>query len=189
MKTKTLHINNMICDCCIRVIEMELNNISVTVKSIKLGEVEINFDSDVTSFTSIENMFYKNGFSILIDKDSILIEDIKRAIIDLVHHTTYNAMVRNSDYLVGKFGKTYPYLSSIFSKYEGITLEKYIILQKTEKVKSLIQEDEVTLSEIAYIMGYSSVQYLSTQFKNITGISVSEFKKSPAKFRKSIDRV
>ncbi len=189
MKTKTLHINNMICDCCIRVVKMDLNNISVTVKSIKLGEVKISYDPDVTSFASIEDMLNKNGFSILIDKDSILIEDIKRAIIDLVHHTTYNAMVRNSDYLVGKFGKTYPYLSSIFSKYEGITLEKYIILQKTEKVKSLIQEDEVTLSEIAFIMGYSSVQYLSTQFKNITGISVSEFKKSPAKSRKSIDRV
>jgi YesN/AraC family two-component response regulator len=168
---------------------MELSSMLVTVKSIKLGEVKISFDPDITSFDSIEAMFTKNGFSILIDKDSILVENIKRAIIDLVYHTTYNAMVRNSDYIVGKFGKTYPYLSSLFSKYEGITLEKYIILQKTEKVKSLIQEDEVSLSEIAFIMGYSSVQYLSTQFKNVTGISVSEFKKTPAKFRKSIDRV
>ena len=189
MITQTLHINNMSCNCCITVVKMELNKLKVIVNKIKLGEVEISFDINKISIDDIERMLNENGFSILVDKDSILIEDIKRAIIDLVHHTTYNAMVRNSDYLVGKFGKTYPYLSSLFSKYEGVTLEKYIILQKTEKVKSLIQEDEVTLSEIAFIMGYSSVQYLSTQFKNVTGISVSDFKKSPARYRMSIDDV
>jgi len=189
MITQTIHINNMICDCCIKVVKMELNNLSVTINSINLGEVDISFDPDVVNIDDIETMLNKNGFSLLIDRDSILIEDIKRAIIDLVHHTTYNAMVRNSDYIVGKFGKTYPYLSSLFSKYEGLTLEKYIILQKIEKVKALIQEDELTLSEIGFIMGYSSVQYLSTQFKNVTGISVSEYKKTPAKYRKSIDGV
>ncbi len=189
MITQTLYINNMSCNCCIIVVKMELNKLQVKVNKIKLGEVEISFDSDKVSVDDIERMLNKNGFSILMDKDSILIEGIKRAIIDLVYHTTYNAMVRNSDYLVGKFGKTYPYLSSLFSKYEGITLEKYIILQKIEKVKLLIQEDEVTLSEIAFIMGYSSVQYLSTQFKNVTGISVSDFKKSPARYRVSIDDV
>jgi AraC-like DNA-binding protein len=98
-------------------------------------------------------------------------------------------MVRNSDYLVGKFGKTYPYLSSVFSKYEGITLEKYIIFQKIEKAKALIEEDELSLSEIAFMMGYSSVQYLSTQFKSVTGVSVSDFKKHPSKYRISIDKI
>ncbi len=189
MITKTLHINNMICDCCIRVVEMELKNMGVTVVSINMGEAEISYNPDNVTFDYIEDKLNENGFSLLTNKDSILVESMKRAVIDLVHHTTYNAMVRNSDYIVGKFGKTYPYLSSLFSKYEGITLEKYIILQKTEKVKSLIQEDEITLSEIAFIMGYSSVQYLSTQFKNVTGLSVSEFKKSPAKYRKSIDKL
>ena len=179
----------MICNCCIRVVEMELNKIPVKVNSIKLGEVEISFDPEKLSIADIEKVLNDNGFSLLTNKDNILVEDIKRAVTDLVHHTTYNAMVRNSDYIVGKFGKTYPYLSSLFSKYEGITLEKYIILQKTEKVKSLIQEDELTLSEIAFMMGYSSVQYLSTQFKSVTGISVSEFKKTPSIYRKSIDEI
>jgi len=160
---------------------MELINLSITVKRIKLGEAQISFDPDKISIKEIEKMLVENGFSLLTDKDDILVEDIKRAVIDLVHHTTYNAMVRNSDYIVGKFGKTYPYLSSLFSKYEGITLEKYIISQKTEKVKALIQEGDLTLSEIAFMMGYSSVQYLSTQFKNNTGISVTEFKKQPGK--------
>jgi len=189
MITQTLYIKNMICDCCIRVVDLELKNIFVEVNSAKLGEINISYNEDDITIEDIESVLSKNGFLILVDNNTILIEDIKRSIIDLVHFTTFNAMVRNSDYLVGKFGKTYPYLSSLFSKHEGITLEKYIILQKIEKVKSLIQEDEVTLSEIAFMMGYSSVQYLSTQFKSISGISVSEYKKSPAKYRKSIDSV
>lgn len=179
----------MVCDCCIRVIEMELNKLAVKVIKIKLGEAEISFNPAKISINDIEKKLNENGFAILINKDKLLIEEIKRAVIDLVHHSTFNAMVRNSDYIVGKFGRTYPYLSSLFSKYEGIMLEKYIILQKIEKVKLLIHEDELTLSEIAFMMGYSSVQYLSTQFKSITGISVSEFKKSPAVYRKSIDKI
>jgi AraC-like DNA-binding protein len=91
-------------------------------------------------------------------------------------------MIRNSDYLVGKFRKSYQYLSSLFSEKEGITLEKYIILQRIEKAKSLILEGELTLSEIAFMIGYSSVQYLSTQFKSITGVSVTEFKQNPLNF-------
>lgn len=166
---------------------MELEKIPVRIDSIKLGELVISYDSKKITLSDIEKILNDNGFSIINDKDDVLVEDIKRSVIDLVHHTTYNAMVRNSDYLVGKFGKTYPYLSSLFSSYEGITLEKYIILQKTEKVKALIQEGDLTLSEISYMMGYSSVQYLSTQFKSITGISVTEFKKNPAGHRKSID--
>ena len=189
MKTQTIHLNNMICDCCIKVVKMELKALQVSVNKIKLGEVEISYDSSKISFDDIIETLNQNGFSLIVNKDCILVEDIKRAIINMVHHTTYNAMVRNSDYLVGKFGKTYPYLSTLFSRYEGITLEKYIIMQKAEKVKSLLQEDEITLSEIAFVMGYSSVQYLSTQFKNTTGISVSEFKKNPALYRKSIDKV
>lgn len=179
----------MICDCCIKVIEMELAKINVQITNAKLGRIDVSYDESKVAFETISDILNDNGFQIIEDKDSILVENIKRAVVDLVHHTTFNAMVRNSDYLVGKFGMTYPYLSSLFSKYEEITLEKYIILQKIEKVKSMIQEDELTLSEIAFSMGYSSVQYLSTQFKNISGISVSEFKKNPAKYRKSIDSV
>ena len=189
MTTQKIHINNMVCDCCIRVVEIELKQLAVKIISIRLGEAEISFNPAKISIKDIEEKLNENGFSLLTDKDRVLIEDIKRAVIDLVHHSTFNAMVRNSDYIVGKFGRTYPYLSSLFSKYEGITLEKYIILQKIEKVKLLIFEDELTLSEIAFMMGYSSVQYLSTQFKSITSISVSEFKKSPASYRKSIDKI
>ncbi len=97
--------------------------------------------------------------------------------IDLVHHSTYNSRIRNSDYLVERFNLSYQYLTSVFSKHENITLEKYIILLKVEKVKELLDQGEFTLSEIAFMMGYSSVQYLSSQFKNVVGISVSDYKK------------
>jgi AraC-like DNA-binding protein len=98
-------------------------------------------------------------------------------------------MVRNSDFLVEKFNLSYQYISTLFSKQQSITLKKYIILQKIEKVKELIQYGEHTLSEIAYMMGYSNVQYLSTQFKNVTGISVSEFKKDPWKYRNAMNEL
>jgi AraC family transcriptional regulator len=110
-------------------------------------------------------------------------------VIELVHHTTYNAMVRNSDYLVERFGMSYPYISSLFSKHQNTTLEKFIIVHKIEKVKELIEYGELTLSEIAYMMGYSSVQYLSTQFRSVTGVSVTEYKAHPYAERKPIEKL
>ncbi len=179
----------MISDCCIRVVRMDLEAMGVKVVKIALGEVVIRFNPDKTPMDAIEKMLESGGFTRIKNKEGLLVDEIRRAVIALVHQTTFNAMVRNSDYLVGKFGKTYPYLSSVFSKYQGITLEKYIILQKIEKIKLLIEEDELSLSEIAFMMGYSSVQYLSTQFKSVAGISVSEFKKQPAKFRVAIENL
>ena len=88
-------------------------------------------------------------------------------------------MVRNSDYLVERFSMSYTYISTLFSKHENTTLEKFTITLKIQKVKDLIRSGELTLSEIAYMMGYSSVQYLSTQFKSVTGISVTDFKANP----------
>lgn len=186
---QTLLINNMICNCCIRVLKMEFEQAGIKVADIKLGEAVVSYNPDKITKAFIKNLLHENGFELIENKNDQLVADLKRAVVDLVHHTTYNAMVRNSDFLVSKFDKSYQYLSSVISENEGITLEKYIILQRIEKAKALIQEDNLSLSEIAYMMGYSSVQYLSTQFKNITGISVTDFKKSPAAHRKSIDEL
>ncbi|HDO27777.1 MAG TPA: AraC family transcriptional regulator [Bacteroidetes bacterium] len=183
-----LTIGNMVCDCCIRVLKMDLEQAGFEVKTIKLGEATVVYDPEKVNGQKIREVLHNNGFQWIVDNDKKLVEDIKRAVVDMVHYTTYNAMIRNSDYLIGKFGKTYQYLSSVFSDKEGITLEKYIIFNRIEKVKSLIQEGELTLSEIAFMMGYSSVQYLSTQFKNIAGVSVTDFKKDPVRYRKSIDK-
>lgn len=178
---QTIQIGNMICDCCVRVVKMDLEAIGVEVLEIKAGQARIKYLVSKLSEKQIEEALIESGFTIIKNQDKKLVEEIKLAVFQMVHYSTYNAMVRNSDFLVGKFNKSYQHLSTLFSKHEGITLEKYIIQQRIEKVKALIYEDELSLSEIAFITGYSSVQYLSTQFKSICGISVTEFKKDPLK--------
>lgn len=179
-------LSNMLSDCCLKLLLIELDRMGVEVRKSKLGDISIAWNPEITEQEKIESLFKSLGFGILNDKESVLIEELKRVVIELVHHTTFNAMVRNSDFIVSRFDKSYQYLSTLFSRHENITLEKYIILQRIEKVKELIQSDELSLSEIAYMMGYSSVQYLSTQFKQITGYSVTDYKALPEKERHGI---
>jgi YesN/AraC family two-component response regulator len=163
--------------------KLEFESIGVEVVKAKLGDMCLSYEPAVIQLSTIEELFLSNGFEIIVDKDTALVEEIKHTVVELVHHSTFNAMIRNSDFLVSRFDKSYQHLSTVFSKHENITLEKYIILQRIEKVKELIQLDEQSLSEIAFMMGYSSVQYLSTQFKQITGYSVTEYKALPDKER------
>lgn len=173
---RRIQLKNMVGRCCIHLLRKELAIDGIQILALELGIVHLIYDSEKVPWERIQGIFNEYGFEIIEDRELILVEQIKKAVIDLVHHTTYNAMVRNSDYLVERFNMSYSYLSSLFSKHENITLEKFTILHKIEKVKELITYGELTLSEIAYMMGYSSVQYLSTQFKNVTGISVSDYK-------------
>ncbi len=184
---ETIRIKNMVSNSCVRLVHGFLESIGVEVNGIKLGEAVIYYNPQEINRKNILQKLESEGFPLIIDKDLILVEDLKTAVIDLVHHSTFNAMVRNSDYLVERFAVSYQYLSGLFSKHQGITLEKYIILHKIEKVKELVMEDELTLSEIAFMMGYSSSQYLSSQFKSIAGVSITAFKKDPAKYRKALE--
>jgi AraC family transcriptional regulator len=177
MIRRKLIIKNMSGQCCVKLIMRIFREEGIAIHSIENGEAEIGFDPEQTTLEQISELLHKEGFELITDKEDQLVEQIKNAVINLVHHSTFNAMVRNSDYLVERFNLSYQHISSIFSKHEHITLEKFIIRQKIEKVKELIRGSDLSLSEIAYMMGYSSVQYLSTQFRNITGITVSEFKK------------
>jgi AraC family transcriptional regulator len=183
---KRFLLSNMLSDCCLRLLQIELGFIGVQVVKAKLGDVVLQWDKTTEAEMQVISLFERLGFGVLHDRDDLLVDELKRVIIELVHHTTFNAMVRNSDFIVSRFDKSYQYLSTVFSKREGITLEKYIILQKIEKVKELLQTDQLSLSEIAYMMGYSSVQYLSTQFRQITGYSVTEYKELPEKERQGI---
>ena len=184
---KTIHVRNMTCSCCIHLLRKEFSIDGVVIHDIKLGTLVISHDPRKVPWKKIETILDGYGFEIIRDKEKLLVEQIKQAIIELVHHSTYNSMVRNSDFLVERFDMSYPYISKLFSTHENITLEKFIILHKIEKVKELIEYGDMTLSEIAYVMGYSSVQYLSTQFKTITGISVTDYKTNPSIERKSLD--
>jgi AraC family transcriptional regulator len=186
---KKIHIKNMVCSCCLHLLKKELSVDGIEIHDIRLGEVSLSYNPSKYSWKKIEKLLGGFGFEIILDKEKVLVEQIKQAVIELVHNSTYNAMVRNSDYLVERFGMSYPYISSLFSKHENTTLEKFTILHKIEKVKELIEYGELTLSEIAYMMGYSSVQYLSTQFKSVTGISVTEYKTDPSVTRKSLDQL
>jgi AraC-like DNA-binding protein len=173
-----------------RIVREELEKIGVTVNAIRLGEVEITYDLIDPGFEAIKKVLAGSGFEVILDREEAIVEQIKIAVIELIHMANNsNSIIRNSDYLVDKIQLSYQYLSNLFSQHESMTLEKFIILHKIEKVKELISYGELTLSEIAYQMGYSSVQYLSTQFKSITGISVTEYKKDPVKNRVPIDDI
>jgi len=190
MTNTTLHIKNMVCNRCLKVVKEEFTKLNLNIDSIELGEVRISPAPDKTQIQQIREMLKENGFELIDDKKSQLIERIKTLIIEKIHYTTdLQKDVISSDYIAKKIGYDYSYLSHLFSSVEGVTIEKYIINQKIEKTKELLVYNELTLSEIAYQLGYSSVQHLSNQFKKITGLAPSHFKKLKSNKRKPLDEV
>ncbi len=188
--SQRIFIRNMMCPSCIRVVKEDLTKLGVTVLNVKLGEATIIYDHEKISRNQIDEVLQELGMGLIQDKEEILVEQIKQTIIELVHYmNNVDSIARKSEYLVEKMGKSYQTLSKLFSKVEPITLEKYIILQKIERVKELALEDKISLSEIAWMMDYSSPHHLSNQFKIITGISLSDFKKDPATHKKSINNL
>ena len=180
----------MVCQCCLRVIREELEKAGIVVEEIHMGKATIRFDETTKSHEDIRKVLVDLGTDLIESRDHRLVEEIKKAVIELIHEmNNVDSMVRKSEYLVEKTGLSYAYLSRIFSSHENITLEKYIILHKIERIKELIDQDEFTLSEIAFMMDYSSVQYLSNQFKHITEMTVSEYKESDRLSKKPIDKL
>ena len=174
----TLYIKNMVSNSCIKLVKQELERTGfIDVIQVTLGEAVIRYDAQVFDPKGIDAILKRQGFELIDNTDQKLVQQIKSSIIQLIFYgSNTNSILRNSDYLSEKLGHPYQYLSKIFSAQTGSTLEKYIILIKTEKIKELISYEEITLSEIAYRMGYSSVQYLSNQFKQVTGFTVSDYK-------------
>jgi len=191
MVEKTLHIKNMVCNRCIKVVREELEKLDYTIKKIELGEVVLTSDKKKFQLDKIKKSLEENGFELIDSRNANIIERVKILIIKLIHHnsTENQSDINLHDEIINEAGLSYQYVSSLFSSMEGITIEKFIIHQKIEKVKELIVYDELTLSEIAYRLGYSSVQHLSNQFKRITGLSPSYFKKLKSKKRKPLDRI
>lgn len=180
----------MVSHCAIHLLQEKFTQAHMRVEFITLGMAMLSYDPGVVTEKKIRQILQKYGFDLILGRDKILVENIKLAVIELIHQlNNVDSIIRKSDYLVEKLGMSYQYLSRIFSASEGITLEKYIILQKIERIKELVHQDEYTLSEIAYMMDYSSVQYLSNQFKKMTGLSVSEFKKNETPLKKPLDKL
>lgn len=189
MSLVNLHIKNMVCDRCIKVVTEELEKLDLLINNIKLGEAEISSDKEI-DLGKVKAVLEKNGFELLEDKSFKIIEKIKTIIIDSIHHKKGKKTHQNYSELISKeIGKDYHYLSTLFSSIENVTIEKYIIHQKIEKVKELLIYDELNLSEIAFQLGYSSVAHLSSQFKQVIGLSPTEFKKQKNRNRSPLDQV
>jgi len=189
--SNTLYIKNMVCPRCIKVVRDELEKLGIAIKSIILGEVETELPKSLLPLQQISEVLALNGFELIEDEKSKIIERIKNEIISAIQQYEEIDLEKTnfSKFLSDTINKDYNYLSSLFSKTEGITIEHYIILQKIEKAKEFIKYGQLTLSEISYKLGYSSVQHLSRQFKNITGMTASEFKTNQNNTRKPIDSV
>lgn len=179
----------MVCDRCKMVVKSELEYLGYTVNNVLLGEVEVNKDLNKKEKIIVERKLREFGFELMDDKNSRIIEKIKNLIVELVHYPEEKIKINFSEYLESQLHKDHTYLSNLFSESQGYTIEKYFIRQKIERVKELLVYDELTLSEISYRMGYSSAAYLSSQFKKITGLTPSHFKKINTIKRKSLDKI
>ena len=188
--SETLFVRNLVSSCCMILLCERLEDAGITVNDIQPGRVSINYDPARHDHESISGILGGIGMELLESREKVLVERIKQAVIELIHHmNNVDSIVRKSDYLVEKLGYSYQHLSKTFSSHEPATLERYVILQKIERIKELIDNQEYTLSEIAYMMDYSSVQYLSNQFRKITGMTVSEYKLSDRSSKKPIDNI
>ena len=185
----TIFIKNMVCDRCIMVVQNELEKLGLDAKNIKLGEVILSKEITSLEKENLSKTLEPLGFEVIDDKKGRIIEKIKNIIIDLVHHQDSDVKTNLSDVLSDKLHHDYNYLSNLFSEVEGTTIEKYFIAQKVEKVKELLVYDELSLSEIANRLNYSSVAYLSNQFKKVTGLTPSYFKQVREDKRKPLDKV
>lgn len=189
MDSRTLYIKNMVCNRCIKVVSNELTGLGYEIKSIELGKVDI-LSNESFDMETISDVLQGNGFELIDDRKSRVIEAIKTEIIRIIHHKKeIPAHMNLSQHLERELGHDYSYLSNLFSSTEGLTIEKYVIFQKVEKIKELLVYDELSLNEIADQMGYSSVQYLSSQFKKATGLTPSHFKQIGEKKRKPLDKM
>lgn len=184
-----LYIKNMVCSRCKMVVKSELEKAGLEPVSVELGEVEIKEDTIDGVKDQLLVSLQALGFDLIDDKRSRVIERIKNVIIDQVHYHDNHAKNNLSDVLSAELHYDYNYLSNLFSEVEGTTIEKYFIAQKIEKVKELLVYDELTLSEIAFRLNYSSVAYLSNQFKKVTGLTPSHFRQVGRNKRKTLDEV
>ena len=188
--SEALFVRNLVSNCCMILLREKLEDAGIIVNHLQPGKVTINYDPVKHDLESISEILSGIGMEVLESREKVLVERIKRCVIELIHHmNNVDSIVRKSDYLVEKLGYSYQHLSKTFSAHEPATLERYIILQKIERIRELIDNGEFTLSEIAFMMDYSSVQYLSNQFHKITGMTVSDYKASDRSSKKPIDNI
>lgn len=186
-----LYIKHMVCGRCKRAVRDILEELGIEVLRVELGEVETGELPTAVSMEQIRQVLADNDFELLEDRKAVVVEQIKALIVNEVHHDQRERPEHQnlSDFLTRKIGYEYSYLSHLFSAIEGMTIEKYVIAQKIEKVKEYLLYGELTLSEIAWRLGYSSTQHLSNQFKQVMGLTPGDFKRNGLAYRTEIDKV
>ena len=172
-----LYIKYMVSLRCKLMVKQELEKIGLTITNLELGVAGVLEDITDEQRLTLRHNLLKSGLELLDDPKSILIERIKNVITELIHYSDELPTQNYSDYISEKLNYDYTYLSNIFSEVKGITIQQFIILNKIERVKELLLYDELNLTEISYKLHYSSVAHRSNQFKKITGLTPSYFKK------------
>lgn len=172
----TIYIKNMVCIRCKMVVSEELTHLGLHFTRVDLGQADITEDISMTQHDQIKSGLLKLGLELIDDVKSVLIERIKKVIIKLVHYSEEPLIINLSVYLSQELRHSYTYMANIFSEAEGHSIEKFFIEHKIERVKELLIYNELSLTEIAFKMHYSSVAHLSSQFKKVTGHTASRFK-------------
>jgi AraC-like DNA-binding protein len=184
-----LYIKYMVSLRCKLVVKEALESLGLHYVILELGIVEIMQDLTENQRKQLYDLLLKSGLELMDDKKSVLIEKIKNIIIELIHYSDELPKVNYSDYISEKMGMDYTHLSKLFSEVRGITIEHFIIAHKIERVKELLLYDELNLTQISYIMNYSSVSHLSKQFKKVTGLTPTFFKNLKDKKRIALENV
>lgn len=184
-----LHFKNMVCARCILAVENILSELGIEYQFVKLGQVYLKKELENSIKDRLEEKLILLGFELLENKLSKFVSEIKSIIIEQIHHSNEPLEINFSTLISQKLNHDYSYLSRLFSSVEGVTIEKFIISQKIEKVKELIFYQELSLSDIAYQLNFSNVSYLSSLFKRETGMTVTEFRISRNPQLKQIDKI
>lgn len=179
----------MVSTRCKIVVKEELKKLGLHFIVVDLGEVDIMENISMAQREQLKEALLTSGLELMDDKKSVLIEKVKNVIIDMIHYSDEVPKTNYSEYIAEKLQFDYTYLSNIFSEVKGITIQQFIIVHKIERIKELIIYGELNISEIAWKMNYSSVAHLSNQFKKITGLSPSHFKKLKDKRRSPIEEI
>jgi len=179
----------MVCIRCKMVVKDELANLGLHYTRVELGEAEILETISVVQHDQFRDALLKSGLELMDDKKSMLIEKIKNAIVELVHYSQEPLTIKFSEFLSRKLNHDYTYLANLFSEVQGTTIEKFFISHKIERVKELLVYNELNLTEIAFLMHYSSVAHLSAQFKKMTGLTPSHFKQLREKRRNMLENM
>lgn len=189
MPSHKLFIKNMVCNRCIMTVENILQEHRIPYNNVSLGEVDLQNILTKEKIKSVENALHKVGFELIETRVNKIIENIKQAVIAYISLGIESQNQKLSSFITNKIPYDYSYLSDLFSSVEGKTIEQYFILQRIEKVKELLVYDQLSLTEISYQTGFSSVHHLSSQFKKVTGLTPSHFKKIGMEKRKALDKL